>query len=88
MTERRRIGLTLLLGLLLSCAAGTTNVVRPVQAPSSEPTICAEPRPQMCTRQYRPVCAELQGGGSATRGNACSACADENVVSYVTQACG
>ena len=59
---------------------------------------CPEPRPQMCTRDYRPVCATRDTGvrcvtnpcpstEEKTYGNACSACADHNVISYRNGAC-
>jgi tetratricopeptide (TPR) repeat protein len=49
--------------------------------------ICAEPRPQMCTRDYRPACGVLRDGSRKTYGNACSACADAHVVSQAAGAC-
>ncbi len=49
----------------------------------SEPlTVCSEPRPQMCTMDYRPVCGELQDGSFKTFSNGCMACADLDVVGY------
>ena len=48
---------------------------------------CAEPRPQMCTRDYRPACGLKRDGSRKTYGNACSACADADVVSQSAGAC-
>ena len=59
---------------------------------------CPEPRPQMCTRDYRPVCATRDTGvrcvttpcpstEEKTYGNACSACADASVIAYREGAC-
>ena len=45
-------------------------------------TFCSEPRPQICTMDYQPVCAELKDGGSKTYSNGCSSCSDANVVGY------
>ncbi|CAN5149386.1 hypothetical protein BH10PSE6_BH10PSE6_12960 [soil metagenome] len=42
---------------------------------------CADPRPQMCTRDYRPSCGIRRDGSRRTYGNACTACADPDVVS-------
>ena len=93
-------------GLLLSCQShkqpGTDSV--PVSPPvvtvpvSSTQTQCKNPRSQMCTREYRPVCATRDTGvrcvttpcpsaEQVTKSNACTACADEKVFSYVEGAC-
>jgi len=48
---------------------------------------CADPRPQMCTRDYRPACGLKRDGSRKTYGNACSACADADVVSQAAGAC-
>lgn len=93
-------------GLLLSCQshkqAGTdvAQVSPPVvTAPeSSTQTQCKSPRSQMCTREYRPVCATRDTGvrcvttpcpstEKVTKSNACTACADEKVFSYTEGAC-
>jgi predicted methyltransferase len=59
---------------------------------------CEEPRKKACTRDYRPVCAEVDTGvrcikapcpstEKKTFANACSACADAQVLSYTPGAC-
>ena len=48
---------------------------------------CPEPRPQMCTREYRPVCAKLDDGSMKTYSNGCTACTDTKVVGYYPGAC-
>ena len=48
---------------------------------------CTEPRPQVCTQDYRPVCAELQNGSFKTFSNGCSACSDPDVIGYREGAC-
>lgn len=48
---------------------------------------CADPRPQMCTRDYRPACGVLRDGSRKTFSNACSACADADVMSQAAGAC-
>ncbi len=50
-------------------------------------TFCQEPRPQVCTMDYRPVCAELKEGGSKTYSNGCGSCTDPKVVGYRDGAC-
>jgi hypothetical protein len=49
--------------------------------------ICSSPRPQLCTREYRPVCARLDDGREATRANACEACATDEVIGYRDGSC-
>ncbi len=53
----------------------------------SEKVPCTEPRPQVCTQDYRPVCAELQDGSFKTFSNGCSACSDPAVAGYRNGAC-
>lgn len=59
-------------------------------APESLPVAggqCADPRPQMCTRDYRPACGLRRDGTRQTYGNACSACSDPDVVTQAAGAC-
>lgn len=48
---------------------------------------CAEPRPQMCTKEFRPACGLRRDGTRKTYGNACTACADADVQSQAAGAC-
>lgn len=68
------------------------------QSSSGGATTCTEPRPEMCTKDYRPVCATVDTGircittpcpstEQRTYGNACSACGDEKVISHVPGEC-
>jgi len=79
---------------------GTLSDYRPVPfqfimtraelAPESLPVAggaCADPRPQMCTREYRPACGLRRDGSRRTYGNACTACSDSDVVSQAAGAC-
>ena len=59
-------------------------------APESLPVAggpCADPRPQMCTRDYRPACGLRRDGSRKTYGNACTACSDSEVVTQAAGAC-
>lgn len=87
-------GVWLLLATLLTAASGCGE--QPQSA--ADYTECSTPRPQMCTREYQPVCAALDTGvrcvtepcPSQTRktyGNACDACADQAVTGYSAGAC-
>ena len=59
---------------------------------------CSDPRPEMCTRDYRPVCALRDSGIRCvttpcpstewkTYSNGCSACADSEVQGYRPGTC-
>jgi hypothetical protein len=59
---------------------------------------CPEQRPQMCTMDYKPVCATRDTGircvttpcpstKQKTYSNACSACADSAVLGYIADEC-
>lgn len=48
---------------------------------------CEEPRPQVCTMEYVPVCATLATGGEKTYANGCAACSDAGVDGWVNGAC-
>lgn len=72
----------------------------PAALPESEPaeedsryTTCPTRRAEMCTKEYRPVCADVDTGircirapcpsiEKKTYGNACSACADPKVIGH------
>ena len=49
---------------------------------------CTEPRPQVCTMIFKPVCAEVgQAGAVKTYPSACSACSGSEVVGYTEREC-
>lgn len=75
---RRACGIITLL-LLSACASQ--------QQPTGSVTQCTEPRPQVCTMEYAPVCANLTGGAVKEYASACNACADDTVVGYVSGPC-
>ena len=75
------IGLLLL--SLVGCAGGQVNSV----VSDGDQIACTDPRPQVCTMDYTPHCAQLKNGQEKTYSNACSACADVNVASYRVSAC-
>ncbi len=49
--------------------------------------LCEEPRPQICTREYNPVCATLQDGSTKTGSTGCTSCSDPEVTGYKMGAC-
>ena len=48
---------------------------------------CPEPRPQVCTQEYRPVCAKLSDGCFKTYANGCTACMGPAVTGYREGGC-
>jgi len=75
---------------LSSCAANTsTEDTNSGKAESKEKkiTICTEPRPQICTREYNPVCATLNDGSVKTYATGCTACSDTKVIHYMAGVC-
>ncbi len=61
-----------------------------VEAPVSSQTVlvaCEEPRPQVCTMQFDPVCGLTDSNQYKTYSNACSACSDASVSGHSPGAC-
>ncbi len=96
----RPIVTALLLSAMLGCAqAGSTAPPAPIPSvPVQDVTACSEPRPQMCTMDYTPVCAQRDTGIRCvttpcpasewkTYSNGCSACSDPDVSGYRTGPC-
>jgi hypothetical protein len=50
-------------------------------------TACTEPRPLVCTREFRPTCAVLAAGGTKEFASPCTACADIAVSGYNAGPC-
>jgi hypothetical protein len=78
-----RIFTVITLGLLLSAC----NATAVPHTSSAESNLCVDPRPQVCTMQYNPVCAVLGNGTSKQYSSPCNACADDAVKSYLPGAC-
>jgi len=45
-------------------------------------TLCQEPRPEICTQDYNPVCGKLTHGEKRTYPNACAACSESEVIGH------
>lgn len=77
--------------LLAGCAINPAEPVQQRQgAEASQDTAyqsCPERRPEICTQEYRPVCGLADDQLPHTYGNACTACADEQVHGYSTGEC-
>ena len=50
-------------------------------------TFCHDPRPQVCTTDYTPVCGNLKDGTSKTYPNDCTACSAATVDSFSPGEC-
>ncbi|MFV2059515.1 MAG: hypothetical protein ACC653_02455 [Gammaproteobacteria bacterium] len=73
--------------LLVVSACETTVAQNEVPVEVTTITTCSEPRPQICTNEYKPVCATLDDGKQETYATGCTACADTFVVSYQKDVC-
>ncbi len=49
--------------------------------------VCKDPRPEICTMNYLPVCGFDSSNSAKTYSNACGACSDKNVDSYIEGEC-
>lgn len=65
--------------LVSSCQNIPTQLVNQVN--------CSEPRPEICTMDYQPVCGFNSDNSSKTYSNACVACSDKEVVKYIKGEC-
>ncbi|MCK5478164.1 MAG: hypothetical protein KAI44_04550 [Methylococcales bacterium] len=66
--------------ILLSGCQSTSSL-------SIDQTSCTEPRPEMCTMDYQPVCGFDKSNNSKTYSNACTACSNKHVVNYIKGEC-
>jgi hypothetical protein len=91
--------------ILLLAACSQAPVASESSPPRAQPkddppvmVMCTDPRPEMCTQQYDPVCATRDTGIRCvttpcpsselkTMGNACTACSDPNVSGWVKGEC-
>jgi len=85
--------------ICLLCLTACTAAEKPPAAPVNKNFVmCEDPRPRICTKEYRPVCATLDTGKRCvttpcdttiqrTYSNGCSACGDPKVIGYVPGPC-
>jgi hypothetical protein len=71
--------------LLVALLGG--SCATPESQSESPATRCSDPRPQVCTREYMPVCGYREDGSTHTYGNDCTACSDANAVGHTPGAC-
>ena len=79
----RTLGCAILLAAS-GCAAQQAKQAEE-QVAENDLTVCTDPRPELCTMQYDPVCARIGEGDAAewkTYSSGCSACSDPQVTAY------
>lgn len=83
MTRRpwRSIVLAAAAASLVACSSESSETT------AGEIAKCRDPRPQLCTADYNPVCGVRGDGTEKTYSNACSACADPAVTGHRPGAC-
>ena len=88
---QKQIKALLLCGIFVSLQVGGCANTKPheIERTESFPNVirCTKPRPEICTQEYTPVCAELANGAIQTYASGCVACSDANVVSYRSNPC-
>jgi hypothetical protein len=86
--------LTISIATLISCS----NQETPLPESNDIRVECTQPRPEVCTKEFRPVCATKDNGvrcvttpcdstDEVTYSNACLACADSDVYSHQSGKC-
>ncbi len=81
-TWSRGLAAAALVWATVGCAA---EAQKPEPTAGNDLVVCTEPRPQMCTMQYDPVCGRIgEGDGAAwkTYASGCTACGDPEVSAY------
>ncbi|HFC92635.1 MAG TPA: hypothetical protein ENJ51_07465 [Leucothrix mucor] len=84
---------------LISCQdKKTVTNPKPKSSPIGTYTECKDPRPEVCTKEFRPVCSKVDTGvrcvttpcpstENKTYSNACTACAEPKVYGFWKNAC-
>ena len=87
MLQCERMVMTALLAGFIAAACAQSSAVE--ETISSRPVLvaCEEPRPQLCTMQFDPVCGLTGHNQYKTYSNACSACSDASVPGHSPGAC-
>jgi hypothetical protein len=71
----------------LAASVACLGCATPAEESAAAAAACPDPRPQVCTMIYAPVCAVHSDGSEETLASACNACADETVVDFRDGAC-
>jgi len=76
-----------LLATALFLSACAADPQKQPEAAALGMTECENPRPEICTMDYTPVCGQLISGEEKTYANGCSACSVTNVIGYKAGEC-
>ena len=88
MLIKLRILLPISLSLLsVSCASYSEKNEINNEPGALDLILCEEPRPEICTREYNPVCGTLLDGSTKTGSTGCTSCSDPEVKGYKMGAC-
>lgn len=88
----------IILATAFACSACSVSAPVEVVIPAESVIQCGDSRPQMCTREYNPVCATKLTGVQCvttpcpsteelTYATGCTACADTKVIHYRQGSC-
>ena len=53
----------------------------------AELEMCVDPRPEICTMEFAPVCGMRDGGEKESYPNGCGACSNQEIVGYLPGEC-
>lgn len=88
MNKNRRFVLLVLMSLFIVACAASSNEKYDINEPGAlDLILCEEPRPQICTHEYKPACAKFIDGHSKTYATGCNSCTDKAVVGYTAGSC-
>ncbi len=76
--------------LVTACGFGGRAEPAPIVGSSASQgtgNACGDPRPQVCTMEWAPVCANTLAGATKQYASACNACADDQVSGYQAGEC-
>jgi hypothetical protein len=73
--------------VIMTVLAACGGLDRPQSVAVELDQTCPQPRPQICTLEYAPVCAFLDGKRRREFSNGCGACSDAAVVGYISGPC-
>ena len=79
---KQQILLSALLSTFFFLSACSYNKEKPVAK-----TMCTEPRPEICTMQYDPVCGIHTDNTTKTYASDCTACSNKDVTGYNAGEC-
>ena len=87
MMHRREVSIVMAMWLASAMGCATSAPAEKTDGEGDEPIPCQDPRPEICTMHYDPVCGALEGGSKKTYSNACAACSDRAVTGYTENPC-